>query len=247
MTCRFGIVGEAVADIETTITLADRVILDSIDWITAEDLDSQREWCRTHAENLPLTWSSIAKQARKVGFRVHGHFDGEPAEPDAKATRRAIEYLHHSYKDLAGIVLVRDQDSQASRYRGMMQAVRTSKMPNHVAIGMAIVEREAWLIAGFEAQDQLESDRHQEIVKELNFDPCLSSHDLTDHKSDQSKKSPKRVLAVLTQKNSARQAKCLQIPLARHQERGVNNGLSDFLNQIRSEIATVIGHVNNQS
>ena len=51
---------------------------------------------------------------------MHGHFNGEPGLPDARATRRALAYVLRRHEDEAvdAILLILDMDDQAERRPG---------------------------------------------------------------------------------------------------------------------------------
>jgi hypothetical protein len=83
MTVRFAVVHEAHKDFQTATELADRVLVDAIDWLDEDQLASQRMWMRETTVGQHLTWKNIKHLARDAGIRVHGHFDGQPGLPDA--------------------------------------------------------------------------------------------------------------------------------------------------------------------
>jgi hypothetical protein len=150
MSLRFAVVHEAEADFRTATDLADRVLVEAIDWLEETPFDSQRKWLRNSSGGQPLTWKAIKHLARDAGIRAHGHFDGQAGQPDAVAARRAILFLRREYSDLAAIVLIRDQDDQPSRRQGLEQAANEAHAGVPIVIGLAIVERECWVISGFE-------------------------------------------------------------------------------------------------
>ena len=116
MSRKFAVVYEAAADFAIATELADRVLVESVDWLDETLLDSQREWVGGEAAGR-LTWKAIAARAREARIRVHGHFDGEPGMPDAQAARRALAYLLRRFDDLEAVVLMRDADDQPERRR----------------------------------------------------------------------------------------------------------------------------------
>jgi hypothetical protein len=85
---RFVVIYEARADFDQATELADRVLVDSAEWL-GDWLDANRLWIGDHISGGFLTWKSIPSRARELGIAVHGHFDGEPGQPDAQAARRA--------------------------------------------------------------------------------------------------------------------------------------------------------------
>ena len=205
MTLRFAVVHEAEADFILATDLADRVILEAIPWWhgDVEQLGYQREWLAETASRERLTWTGIKKLAPEAGIRVHGHFDGEPALPDAAAARRAIFYLREKFPDLTAIVLMRDQDDKPERRRGLDQARKGHHGGIKIVVGLAVVERESWVISGFVPRYDTESARLEEERKNLGFDPRTRSHELTACKNDLAKRSPKRVDRKSTRLNSS--------------------------------------------
>src|SRR5687768_9213815 len=103
----------------------------------------QREWVGTVSVNRRLTWKAIPQLAREIGIKAHGHFDGEPGEADAAAARRAILYLKEAVPDLNAVVLVRDQDDQPDRRKGLDQARAENHGGLPIVVGLAVPEREA--------------------------------------------------------------------------------------------------------
>ena len=247
MSLRIAVAYEADADFRTGTELADRVLVEAVSWLDADLVTHQRDWIgQVGLERL--TWKTIPRLAQAARIRAHGHIDGNPLEADAGATRRAILYLKATFEDLDGIVLLRDQDDQPERRLGLEQA-RSEHPPKHpedpqIIIGLAIVEREAWVIAGFEPQDANEQTRLDTERQKLGYCPHEKSHQLTACKDDTARHSPKRVLRVLTGGYSDRERRCWnETPLDLLRERGTGNGLVEFLDEVRTRLAPLIGRV----
>jgi hypothetical protein len=243
MSLRFAVVHEAEADFNTATELADRVLVDAIEWLEEMHLDSQREWLANSSGGQRLTWKAVKQLARDAGIRAHGHFDGAPGLPDAVAARRAILFLRREFPNLNAIVLIRDQDDQPERGQGLEQAKDETHGGMTIVIGLAIVERECWVISGFECDDG-EIALLEEIRKELGFDPRHHSHELTACKNNQALRSPKRVLQHLTQGNYDRERRCwTETSLLTLMQRGGGNGLTPYLNCVYQRLASLIGHI----
>jgi hypothetical protein len=243
VTLQFAVVHEAPADFQTATELADRVLVESIDWLDADQLEYQRNWV-SDVRGVPLTWKQLKRSALDVGIVVMGFFDGEPAEPDAQAARRAILYLRNTHPDLAGVLLIRDQDDQPERRAGLEQARAKEAGQLPVVIGLAIVERESWVISGFDPLDDVETSRLAAERQMLGFDPRLRCHELTACKNDNAPRSPKRSLRVLCAGDADRERSCwLETSLAILRERGAENGMVAFLDEVRQELYRLIGHV----
>jgi hypothetical protein len=240
---QFAVVHEAPADFQTATELADRVLVEAFDWLDEDQLEYQRTWLR-EADAAPLTWKQVKQSTRAIGIDAIGFFDGAPAEPDARAARRALLYLRYVLPDLAGVLLIRDQDDQPERRAGLEQARRQETGRLSIVIGLAIVERESWVISGFDPQDEVEESRLDGERKTLGFDPRLRSHELTACKHNNAQRSPKRVLRELCVGDTDRERQCWrETALATLRERGAQNGLGTFLDEARTELAALIGHI----
>ncbi|HTU18021.1 MAG TPA: hypothetical protein VMG10_08150 [Gemmataceae bacterium] len=179
MSLRFAVVHEAEADFHTATELADRVLIEAIDWLDEFLIAEQREWVGTVPVERRLTWKAIPQLAREAGIRARGHFDGEPGEADAAAARRAILYLLATIPDLKAVLLIRDQDDQPERRIGLDQARGQDHSETVIIVGLAVVERECWVISGFDPQGEAETARLETELTTLGFNPCERSHELT--------------------------------------------------------------------
>ncbi|HYH66125.1 MAG TPA: hypothetical protein VD866_15635 [Urbifossiella sp.] len=242
MTRRFAVVHEAEADFQTATDLADRVLVEAFaSWLDDESVVYPREWLSQEPGGRRLTWKAMRRLAEAAGIEAEGFFDGRPGLADARAARRAILYLRAAFPELDGIVLIRDQDDQPERRAGLQQA-RTEHHSPVVIVGLAVVEREAWVISGFEPRDDEETTRLSTERQALGFNPCERSHDLTACKDDTAKRNPKRVLCALTQDDRDREAYCWQVtPLSTLKQRGGENGLAAYLAEVRQHLAPLIG------
>ncbi len=243
MSLPIAVVYEADADFQIATELADRVFCEMFYYIEPELLESYRTWIGAIRTHEKLTWSNLPKLAREIGIKAHGHFDGVPAEADAIAARRAIRFLLKSIPDLNAIVLIRDQDDQPQRRTGLEQAIDEHRgCP--IIIGLAIPEREAWVISGFVPKDDAEQTRLDEEREKLSFHPLERSHELTAGKDDSAWRSPKRVLKALTHGNNERERDCWnETQLATLRDRGSENGLLQYLNEVETRLAPLLGHI----
>jgi hypothetical protein len=245
MSQRFAVVHEAEADFQTATELADRVLVEAVnDWLDADQLTYQRMWIGDAPGGQRLTWKAIPQLARAAGIRAHGHFGGEPGLPDAAAARRAILYLREVFSDLNAIVLIRDQDDEPERQEGLAQARTHDHSGTVIVLGLAIVERESWVVSGFEPESEREMARLEAEKQGLGFDPRLRSHELTACKDDTAKRSPKRALRALSGDDRGREGRCWQeCALDVLRARGGENGLGAYLREVRERLAPLIGHV----
>lgn len=242
MTRQIAVVHEAEGDFMTATELADRVIVEAIPWMNEDDIGPAREWLAFTPEGLRLSWTGIETLAHDAGIRVRGHFGNDPAEADAKAGLRAIRYLRVIYPKLDAIVLIQDQDDQPERRQGLEQARAINHGGIPVVVGLAVVTREAWVLCGFDAEDETEVARFKAVKARLGFDPCTRSHELTAHKDKTSKRSPKLALRELTAGDLDRERRCwVNVALPTLRERGVGNGLAAYLDDVRDRLVGLFG------
>jgi len=231
------VVHEANADFVIATELADRVLIESIDWFEPELLEHQRTWVQFNQAGERLTWGRLKQLSKTANFEVGGFFNGSPGFADAVAARRAVLYLKTVYPNVSAILLIRDQDSQPERRIGLEQA-RNEHPSLTILIGLAVIEREAWVLAGFVPQDDAEQAMLDAERQTLGFLPHVKSHWLTAGKDDNAKLSPKRVLKALTGGNPQRERPSwTTTPLNLLRERGTDNGLSQFLDEVHTRLA----------
>ncbi len=236
----FAVVHEADADFQTATQLADRVLTESIAWLDKDQLASQRTWVAEADPGRRFTWKGIKRLAQDAGIRVHGHFDGEPGLADAAAARRAIHYLRVTLPQLIALVLIRDQDDQPERLRGLEQARQEQHSGLPIVIGMAIVNRECWVLSGFDPENSSEASGVEAVRQLLGFNPQTHSHRLSS--SDKSPGSSKRVLRELSRDDHDRERRCwCTTALTVLTERGRENGLAAYLGEVRDRLAPLIG------
>jgi hypothetical protein len=240
MSKQFFVVSEARADFITATELADRVLLAEIAWLDDALIDSQRQWVGEDSPGVHLAWATMSHRAREIGIRAQGHFNGKPGLPDALAARRAILYILKKFDEVDAIVLVRDADDQNERRDGLEQARAADRSGKTIIIGVAFSKRECWIICGFDPIDDEERRLLDSERQRLGGDPCLRSHNLTA-KSEIADHSAKRVLKVLSRDNWERQRTCWKTTsLHVLRERGADNGLTAYLEEIKVHLTEEI-------
>lgn len=236
----FVVVCEATVDFVISTELADRVICDRIDWIDAEMIDAHRQYDGLSQDQRFLTWFNVKDLARETGIRVRGFIEGQQAELDARQAQRAIRIIEAKWPEVAGILLIRDDDGLTNRRRGLEQARNESSLSQRIVIGLAHTKRECWVLAGFEPADDEELSLLAEVRQELGFDPRLQAHQLTA-KHDHDKKSAKGVLHNLIRGDHDREAACWRTTaLTVLKERGRETGLAQFLEEVETRLVPVL-------
>lgn len=241
MTLSIALVCEAPADRITITTLAERLLRESATWIEAETLSHLVQWRGFRASDPHLEWTAVRRHAEELDIVVSFR-RGQPRHPYSQNALRAILVLAAAPDPVDGIVMVIDSDNDKSRIDGLHQA-REHEQPKEfpIVVGQANTKRECWHIAGFEPADEDEKQRLAGLRQDVGFDFRTHSHKLTaKHDPANDKRSAKRVLTALTLDNKDRENACLSVPYAILDERGKENGLRAFLNELRERLVPVI-------
>ena len=237
-TLRAAVVCEARADQQTACLLADRVAVETIDWLEREYLDGSRRWCGETDAFSHITWTGIGDIAERHGISVHPLTWGSAkrSASDANMARRALIVLGRLHSQLDAVLLIRDSDKDDERVRGLQQArdwwagVHGGRAPV-VVIGVAKTKRECWLLAAFEPADGKEQDQLAGLRKELGFNPCTDSQELTAQE-ETAKRSAKRVAAILCSGDEERGLR--ETALETLKQRGGKNGLAGYLAELET-------------
>lgn len=233
MSLRLAVVYEHLNDFTTATELADRVLKESVGWMDDDLIGYQRTWVGDIGGEA-LTWTRVKRLAREAKINPVGHFRGQPGEPDAVAALRAVRYLRFALPDLTAVVLIRDQDNQPLRRVGLEQARGEVRDGFPIVVGLAVLMREAWILSGFDPADEAEDARLRAVRQRLGLDPRTRSHDVGD---------PKRALHELTAGAPARERRCrFDTPLLTLRERGRDNGLADYLDDVAARLSPLFGH-----
>ena len=138
-----------------------------------------------------------AVQVGGIRIKTRGHFDGEPASPEAAHWRRVILAALLEHPD--GLVLAKDTDGRRGALKGIGQAVAfVQKRDPELVLVVAAPhpEVEAWLVGGYRAESEEERLRITELAREMSFDPTKRPDRLTAHPND-TRTDAKRTLRVL--------------------------------------------------
>lgn len=241
MSWSIAVVAEAPADRDTAATLATRAASEAVDWMQPEYL--------TFRGRLPtdevLRWRQVKPLAVEHGVEVIGFMQGEPASPDAHTAAKALLLIarrRDDGDDVDAVLLIRDSDGERDR-DGLEQARRYEPWPFRVVIGLAHTKRECWHICGFEPAGAAEEEVVARLTTELGSGFRRKTESLTaKHDPANNTRSAKRVLSELTGGDAAREAACLTaLPMDELVDRGRNNGLADFLAEVKQHLLPLFG------
>jgi hypothetical protein len=147
--------------------------------------------------------------------------------------------LERELEETRVVLMVRDMDHQPERRQGLEQA-RAFAEKNGVVVLLATPDpkREAWVLAGFEPQDERERGLLAELRRELAFCPCEEPQRLRGRSSlGEATRDIKAVLGRLTQDSWEREAACWRdAPLDFLERRGTDTGLSEYLEELRERL-----------
>ncbi len=236
VTCSIAVVCEADADRRAATLLSDRVLCETIEWISPETLPYFRRYRGLRDQDLYLKCSSVKEIARRRRVVVHGFVGGEPRKPDAAMAERALMLLATSEVPPGAVILTRDTDKEKARRDGYDQARGAQRWPFVVIVGVAETKRECWILAGYEPRDDAEREILSRERKELGFDPISSAERLTASEEG-ARRSAKRVLDALTGGDPDREDACLEDPsLSLLRQRGAKTGLALYLQEIEERL-----------
>jgi hypothetical protein len=237
---------ESPVDFETIKGLVDRVLREQgPGWVRellegpSEDAQKGfRDWVPDGEGRSYFDLHKLSTYASRHKIRVpQGHFAGLPGEAGALMGRTAFlvaRELALSGTELDAVILVWDMDDQGTARRtGLAQASTEARslVSFEIVLGCPDPMREAWVLAGFEPKTEAERARLAAMRQELGFNPCEEAHRL-DAKKEHARRSPKRVLDVLTAGEREREVRCwTEAPLLLLHARGTLSGLTTFLDE----------------
>ncbi len=248
----FIVIVESGADARTATKLAERVLIEKIDWLEDDNLQYFFKWCGLQEGTEYSCWKDIPKILESSGLklpRYRGHHSkGVPLKADGASSIKVLNLVRYLQKirQIRAILLIRDLDNQSERREGIKQArsQHTNLDPKlEIVIGVADPKREAWVLNGFIPSNQKEEQMLEEIKAKLNFYPCIESHRLRSISLEEPERirNPKVVVELLTNKDMEREQQCWEeTSLEILRERGVHTGLKDYICEVEQRLAAII-------
>lgn len=235
----FVIIVESEADFRTASELANRIIVEQIEWIEPY-LSQLLQWRGLSTSTNFTCWKDVKvayDEMRTQGIHLPRFLGGRGQGADFAASSKILNMIERLKKDrgrnIQAVILIRDLDNQPERRTGIEHARQDSATA--VVIGMADGKREAWVLNGYFCQNDDEQSLLSQLIKQLNFDPTLESHRLRATTFDEPDRirNAKIVLEILTKGNPEREAKCWQnTDLALLLQRGVTTGLTAYMLEV---------------
>lgn len=243
---------ESAGDFRTVEALVDELLrLWCATWVgdtlDRDPADARRWW---HHQGT-AGWYNLHRvydDADELDIRRHqGHFAGEPGLPGAVMLDTMFRIVRKVHGRVAAaerpsaVVVLWDADDQGhSRRMGLDQALAHVTLPvgvEHV-VALADPEREAWVLAGFEPEDEDEEAALYACRTDLGYAPHEHAHRLTAG-SGAAKDDSKRVLGALCT-TQERERICLRIPDHERRAvlltRGANSGLATWITHVEDRL-----------
>lgn len=234
------VVCEAAADQITACDLAERVLLEEVDWLEAETIQTIVSWRGSHPNVKFIAWKSVIGEARRRGLRKHFGFRASPGAWDEGRARLALRLL--ALEDGAdAVLLVRDTDNKNERIRSLEKARKSPAWRFEVILATPHPKRECWALAGFEPATSEEEETLRQVRQGLGFDPTRQPELLTAE-GDKGKKNAKTVLKRLVDDDKVRENACWRdTDLSLLADRGRGSRLGHYLTELSDRLVPLIG------
>ncbi len=185
----FAVISEARSDLQIARKLAERVLVEKIDWLEDGSLTALCHWQGYERDDDYLSWSGIERLAKRANLVIHGRYAGAF---DERRARLALLLLNSLGRRPDAVAFVRDTDNVAERVPSL-ERVRSQPWPFVVILATPHTKRECWILNGFEPRDAAEVNALDRVHQVLGFDPRLAAERLTA-KGIKGKKNAKIVL-----------------------------------------------------
>ncbi len=250
----FVVIVESSADARTATKLADRVLVEKVDWLDDEQLQYLFQWSGIQENTEYSCWKDINQIItffKSLGFRLPrylGHGKDGALKTDGAAAIKILNLVRFLQKtrQIKAVIFIRDLDNQPERRKHIEEArsEHIDRQPKlEIIIGTADRNREAWVLNGFIPLSQEETRIFEEIKTKLNFDPCEESHRLRSKSFEEPDRirNPKVIVEKLTDGKMEREQQCWEeTSLAHLRERGIHTGLTAYINEIEERLIPII-------
>ena len=244
----FCLIVEDEADARIAAGLAERVLLENIEWLEAEHLPHMFEWCGLEKSTEYSRWqdiSDIVEQFKRRGLRIPkylGHGKDGPLKADGAASMKILNLLgllqYKMDRPIKAVLFIRDLDNQPERRAGMEQTraeQADARASLQVIIGSPDRTREAWVLNGFVPVTPEEQRRLNELKEKLSFDPCEQAHRLRSASflEPERLRNPKVAVERLTGGDPLRERRCWEeTSLDKLRSIGRETGLTQYLTEV---------------
>jgi hypothetical protein len=249
----FVVIVEDKADAITATKLAERVLLEKIDWLEEQkSLQYSFKWSGLDAGTECSSWTDILDiidRAKQRGINMPkflGQGNKGASRTDGATALKILTLSRllnrKENREIAAVIFIRDLDNQPERKQRIKQVQDDqSQLEIEIVIGVADKMREAWVLNGFVPINDAEKRLLSQIKTKLNFDPCEKAHRLRDEPGKE--RNPKRVVKQLTNGDTFREQQCWEeTDLEILRSRGTKTGLTDYLAEIEQRVIPIINN-----
>ena len=253
----FIVIVESDADARTATELAERILVEKVEWLERDNLKYIFCWSGLQENTDNSCWKDLKKIVQKFQDtsqfcppRVLGRrrSNSTPLKADGAAAIKILNLVRFLQKERAikAVLLIRDLDNQPERREGLEQARMQDidrKPKLEIILGTANRMREAWVLNGFVPVNSQEEQRLAKIKQQLTFDPCTESEKLrsTSREDRDRLRNPKVIVEQLTGQEMERERQCWEeTSLMILRERGVETGLTDYIREIEERLVPII-------
>ncbi len=253
----FIVIVESNADARTATELAERVLVENVEWLERDNLQYLFRWSGLQENTDNSCWKDIKKiiqnfqdtsqfrPSRVLGKR---RSNSTLLKADGAAALKILNLVRFLQKErpIQAVLLIRDLDNQPERREGLEEA-RSQDLDRQpkleVILGTANRMREAWVLNGFIPVNSQEEQLLAKIKQQLKFDPCTKSDKLrsTSREDRDRLRNPKVIVEQLTGQEMERERQCWEeTSLMILRERGVETGLTDYIREIEERLVPII-------
>lgn len=262
MTLKFILFAEDQLSAHAAAELADRVFLETevrrqASWIEASHLPNLRTWSgilettafgpseAPHGSYTPVKKIKRLYLEHRKALRLPRML--KKPQPGASQeyvqARRAwilARRLADRDAELAAVVFVRDIDQEAQRIRDVEQTLNDVDERLPLALALPQPEVEAWVLNGYEPQDDGERQALETQCGLAGFDVCAQAERFPKSKPGATL-DIKNVVAELTADEYERQRQCWQdTSLDTLRERGQQTGLTAYLGAVEAKLLPLV-------
>ena len=246
------VIVEGRMDAITATKLAERVLVEKLEWVEQENLQHLFKWSGLDVRTEHSYWkdiNDIIDRAEKDGIpkpRYLGHCKTGSLKADGAAALKILKLSRllnrKKNRKIAAVLFIRDVDNKPDRKQGIEQARSEyiDEQPQmEIVIGVADKMREAWSLNGFIPLDSEENRILEQLKTKLSFDPCEEAHRLRDDPGED--RNPKLVVRKLTGGDIIRKQQCWEeTDLEILRSRGSNTGLTNYLNEVEERLISIL-------
>lgn len=235
------LVGEDSMHELVATTLVRNVLIDAVDWLDSDTYDAVCGAFDFGGGRRLLKWKDVntEAQARGFGVRTHGRWGAGHRPAYAASARKALLLLNEL--GIRAAVLIVDLDDDDDRRDGLVAArdMVAAQADLTVVVATPKPEGEAWLLCGFEPEDEEEQRAFAAERMRLHYWPNANAHRLSSKRKQDRRDCKACFDRLVPPHDVARRTRCLG-DLTRLRKHGEQTHLRAFLDEIQSRFAPLL-------